>query len=411
MFFFSALVMVPLILGPSSTASALSTCQTLDLEVARARRIQAVRGQILSKLQLVTPPEEEGVPNPLPAEVMLLYNSTQEPVQKLAACEGQLATCNEEEEYYAKEVRRVDMLALGHADNSIFSPFSTPFVRFLHFDVSAAQPNLSSLIQAELRIYKVPNPGAQATEQRVELYQMRQAREPSAPTQHYVGSRTLLPKRRAEWVSFNVTESLRRCLGDRGRKLSFKLGLHCPCCTSIPARNTINSQHSEPLEARFAGLDDDLIKEAWKGWSRAPDLTNKAPHLILTLLPPNQLEPASKGRHRRAANAASCPRNTDQDCCFHPLYINFRKDLKWKWIHQPKGYRANFCTGSCRYSQNSNMHYNMVLPLYNKWNPEASAAPCCVPHKLEPLTILYYIGRLPKVQQLSNMIVKSCRCR
>ncbi|XP_026581215.1 transforming growth factor beta-3-like, partial [Pseudonaja textilis] len=158
-------------------------------------------------------------------------------------------------------------------------------------------------------------------------------------------------------------------------------------------------------------LDDNLIKEVWKGWSRPPDLTHKAPHLILTLRPPSQLDLAPKGRHRRAANTPSCPRNPDKDCCLHPLYIDFRKDLKWKWIHQPKGYKANFCAGSCQYSLTTNMHHNMVLPLYSKLNPEGSAAPCCVARKLEPLTILYYVGRQPKVQQLSNMIVKSCRCR
>uniref|UniRef100_A0A670ZJX4 TGF-beta family profile domain-containing protein n=2 Tax=Pseudonaja textilis TaxID=8673 RepID=A0A670ZJX4_PSETE len=130
-----------------------------------------------------------------------------------------------------------------------------------------------------------------------------------------------------------------------------------------------------------------------------------------TLRPPSQLDLAPKGRHRRAANTPSCPRNPDKDCCLHPLYIDFRKDLKWKWIHQPKGYKANFCAGSCQYSLTTNMHHNMVLPLYSKLNPEGSAAPCCVARKLEPLTILYYVGRQPKVQQLSNMIVKSCRCR
>lgn len=51
-----------------------------------------------------------------------------------------------------------------------------------------------------------------------------------------------------------------------------------------------------------------------------------------------------------------------------------------------------------------------LLSLYNTLNPEASASPCCVPQDLEPLTILYYVGRTPKVEQLSNMIVKSCKC-
>lgn len=51
-----------------------------------------------------------------------------------------------------------------------------------------------------------------------------------------------------------------------------------------------------------------------------------------------------------------------------------------------------------------------VLGLYNTINPEASASPCCVSQDLEPLTILYFIGKNPKIEQLSNMIVKSCKC-
>ncbi|KAL7980994.1 hypothetical protein Chor_005228, partial [Crotalus horridus] len=51
-----------------------------------------------------------------------------------------------------------------------------------------------------------------------------------------------------------------------------------------------------------------------------------------------------------------------------------------------------------------------VLALYNLHNPSASATPCCVPDELEPLGIIYYVGRQAKVEQLSNMIVKSCRC-
>ncbi|XP_062821238.1 transforming growth factor beta-2 proprotein-like [Anolis carolinensis] len=402
---FTLLLVVPL-------ARALSTCQVLDLEVARARRVEAVRGQILSKLQLAAPPEEEdGTPEQPPAEVMLLYNSTKELSRERGACGGRGAGSSEEEDYYAKEVRRLDMLPPGQTDNAISSTHSSPFFRLLHFDVSGAESNLSSLVQAELRVYRVPNPRARTMEQRLELYQVVRAREPLVPTQRYVESKTLHPTDRAEWVSFDVTDTVSQWLGKRERNLGLKLGVHCPCCTFVPAGNTISPNHSEELEARFAGLDDELIKEAWKGRARPPDLAGKGPHIILTLLPPHRLEPSPKGRRRRSANSPSCARNTDQGCCLRTLYIDFRKDLKWKWIHQPKGYKANFCAGSCRYVWSTDTQYNMVLPLYNKLNPEASAAPCCVPHKLEPLTILYYVGRSPKVQQLSNMVVKSCRCR
>ncbi|XP_053133180.1 transforming growth factor beta-2 proprotein-like isoform X2 [Hemicordylus capensis] len=419
LFFLLLLAACPPALGPPSgvaAVAALSTCQSLDLEVARARRVQAVRGQILSKLQLLTPPEEEGgAPGQPPPEVMLLYNSTRELAQERAACGGRGGGgSSEEEEYYAKEVRRVDLLPPGQADNDILAAATPPtssFFRLLRFDLSGAEANLSRLVQAELRVFRVPNPRARAAEQRVELHQIVRAREPSAPTQRYVESRMLHPTDRAEWVSFDVTDTVSQWLDKREKNLGLKLGVSCPCCSYVPAGNTINPNHSEELEVRFAGLDDDLIKEAWKGRARPPDLSGKAPHLILTLLPPHRLESSPKGRRRRAANTPSCARSTDQGCCLHTLYIDFRKDLKWKWIHKPKGYKANFCAGSCRYVWSTDTQYNVVLPLFNKLNPEASAAPCCVPHELDPLTILYYVGRSPKVQQLSNMVVKSCRCR
>ncbi|XP_066099038.1 transforming growth factor beta-1 proprotein-like [Saccopteryx bilineata] len=102
--------------------------------------------------------------------------------------------------------------------------------------------------------------------------------------------------------------------------------------------------------------------------------------------------------------------STEKNCCVRQLYIDFRKDLGWKWIHEPKGYHANFCLGPCPYIWSLDMQYSKVLALYNQHNPGASAAPCCVPQALEPLPIVYYVGRKPKVEQLSNMIVRSCKC-
>lgn len=54
---------------------------------------------------------------------------------------------------------------------------------------------------------------------------------------------------------------------------------------------------------------------------------------------------------------------SDQGCCLHSLYIDFRRDLNWKWIHEPKGYKANFCAGNCPYLWSANNHYNMVSRL------------------------------------------------
>lgn len=91
----------------------INTCQSINLEKQKSRRIEAVRGQILSKLRIRSPPAEDDEPPPgtVAPEVMLLYNSTRELLKERArlaesACERE----SSEEDYYAKEVQRIDML-------------------------------------------------------------------------------------------------------------------------------------------------------------------------------------------------------------------------------------------------------------------------------------------------------------
>ncbi|NXY00610.1 TGFB1 factor, partial [Centropus bengalensis] len=87
------------LLAVLGAARAFSTCRSLDLEAARRKRIEAVRGQILSKLRLSEPPKAESPAWPLPEEVQALYNSTQELLQQRA----RLQPPERPDEYYAKE--------------------------------------------------------------------------------------------------------------------------------------------------------------------------------------------------------------------------------------------------------------------------------------------------------------------
>ena len=101
-----------LLLELAGTVQGFSTCQSFDLDDYKSKRIEAVRGQILSKLRIRGIPEPDTTPPPedVPLEVMLLYNSTRELLKERAqqaesACERE----SSEEDYYAKEVQRVDM--------------------------------------------------------------------------------------------------------------------------------------------------------------------------------------------------------------------------------------------------------------------------------------------------------------
>lgn len=95
----------------------LSTCTTVDIDHIKKKRVEAVRGQILSKLRLTSPPQTTG-PSQVPFQVLALYNSTKELIEELGRDRQQ--SCgqdNTETEYYAKEIYKFNMIN-GPPENS-----------------------------------------------------------------------------------------------------------------------------------------------------------------------------------------------------------------------------------------------------------------------------------------------------
>ncbi|XP_007902706.1 transforming growth factor beta-2 proprotein [Callorhinchus milii] len=396
-------------------ASCLSTCNTIDMELFMKKRIEAIRGQILSKLKLTNPPENHPEPEEVSSEVIAIYNSTRDLL--LEKANERAATCERErseEEYYAKEVYKIDMNTNGYPENVIQSQKYNPYYTQVHFDVSSMEKNVSNLVNAEFRVFRVQNTKAKVEEQRIELYQVLKSKEPSSPAQRYIDSKVVRTRTEGEWLSFDVTETVNEWLLHRDRNNGFKISLHCPCCTFVPSNNYIIPNKSEELEARFAGIYDyprGYSSSDMRKLKNNKNYNEKKAHLLLMLLPSYRLESQQPSRRKkRALDAAFCFRNVQDNCCLRPLYIDFRRDLGWKWIHEPKGYEANFCAGACPYLWSSDTQHSKILSLYNNINPEASASPCCVSQDLEPLTILYFVGKTPKIEHLSNMVVKSCKC-
>ncbi|MEJ1270533.1 transforming growth factor beta 2 [Cricetulus griseus] len=347
-------------------ALSLSTCSTLDMDQFMRKRIEAIRGQILSKLKLTSPPEDYPEPDEVPPEVISIYNSTRDLLQEKAS--RRAAACERErsdEEYYAKEVYKIDMPSHFPSENAIPPTFYRPYFRIVRFDVSTMEKNASNLVKAEFRVFRLQNPKARVAEQRIELYQILKSKDLTSPTQRYIDSKVVKTRAEGEWLSFDVTDAVHEWLHHKDRNLGFKISLHCPCCTFVPSNNYIIPNKSEELEARFAGIDSTSTytsgdQKAIKSMRKKN--SGKTPHLLLMLLPSYRLESQqSNRRKKRALDAAYCFRNVQDNCCLRPLYIDFKRDLGWKWIHEPKGYNANFCAGACPYLWSSDTQHTKTL--------------------------------------------------
>ncbi|KAK1800795.1 hypothetical protein P4O66_005976 [Electrophorus voltai] len=113
-------------------------------------------------------------------------------------------------------------------------------------------------------------------------------------------------------------------------------------------------------------------------------------------------------RTRRNAKESHCKRTS--------LYVDF-KDIGWdSWILAPPGFEAYMCHGSCNYpitSQLTPTQHAIIQTLVNLKSPKKVSQACCVPTKLEPISLLYVNenGHVIFQQRYEGMVVAECGCR
>ncbi|KAK2868796.1 hypothetical protein Q7C36_000667 [Tachysurus vachellii] len=365
----------------ASVAAAMSTCKTLDLEVAKRKRIEAIRGQILSKLRMAKEPEPEkdAQEDNIPDSIISLYNSTVETTTDQQSELVPASQQQEEEEYFGKEMHKFDMT---HWTNNFTDK------KQMYFDVGEMKQNIKNyelLTQAKLRLRLKDMSIKRGLSQRLEIY------KGLGSSAKYLGFHDISNDLQNKWISIDITATLKEWLQYPENEQGFELRLYCGCGKTVEAFNFGISGMTENRGDKHT-------------------LANlMAKPYILAMSVPSDGHSSSSRKKRSPTPEPTCDEKTET-CCMRKLYIDFRKDLGWKWIHKPKGYFANYCMGSCAYIWNAENKYSQILALYKHHNPGASAQPCCVPQVLEPLPIMYYVGRQYKVEQLSNMVVKNCKC-
>uniref|UniRef100_A0A674NII6 Bone morphotic protein 10 n=1 Tax=Takifugu rubripes TaxID=31033 RepID=A0A674NII6_TAKRU len=112
-------------------------------------------------------------------------------------------------------------------------------------------------------------------------------------------------------------------------------------------------------------------------------------------------------RVRRSARSEPCKRR--------PLFVDF-KDIGWDtWIIQPLGYEAYECKGACNppmTSEVSPTKHAIVQSLLSAKSPKRASRACCVPTKLEPISLLYHEnGVVTFKHKYEGMWLAECGCR
>ncbi|XP_051981379.1 bone morphogenetic protein 10-like [Xyrauchen texanus] len=113
-------------------------------------------------------------------------------------------------------------------------------------------------------------------------------------------------------------------------------------------------------------------------------------------------------RIRRNAKGNQCKKSS--------LYVDF-KDIGWdSWILAPSGYEAYECTGMCTYPLTKHVtptKHAIVQTLVNLKSPQRVSRACCVPTKLDPISLLYQddAGVVTYQYKYEGMVVAECGCR
>ncbi len=376
----------------------------LNFQEYQNRRRSAIKAQILSKLGLTAPPEDSG-PEEVPEDVLAMYNETVRILEDRR--EMMQAQCREanSEEYFAKVpiIYTLDRTQEDSSDN--YQPTRAAVSKFFRFDLSsyATEVNSEEVFEAEMRLWQLPNTNVDVR-QWIDVFQLIPITQDD-PRKEPIYS-TLLNTSREGWIKFDVTAAVRDWVTMPDSNLGIEV--------------TTSSQ--ERIHVLFADPRGTMpsVDMQPRGDQIMPEKSPKEQHpRLIVLAPANDAIGHNGGNNRRRRSTSTYGQNTCVDqtqpsCCLRQIYVNFKRNLGWSWIRQPKGYYPNYCAGSCSYVNgsmwNAQTHHASVLETYRKLNPDASPSPCCSPRSFKPLHILFYNKGKPVFRELPNAIVTSCQC-
>ncbi|XP_056432945.1 growth/differentiation factor 2 [Gadus chalcogrammus] len=291
----------------------------------------------------------------------------------------------------------------------------------LQFNVSV--PHHEKVTAAELRLFLLPDVRSRVNSPRVKamikVYEVNYNDEDEPSSQLLTGK--VVNGRHGSWEKFDVTRAVQRWIkSGRGESefevmvdnrdcFSYEGGFGKACCWDVSVSIGDNTSaalivFSDDLESRKREAKKEL-----KEMMLHEEETTLNPETDWQLLPNEIPEsaPSHPRRTRRKAEREYCRKTS--------LKVTF-KDIGWdSWIVAPPEYDAFECRGQCFFPLTDEMtpsKHALIQTLINIRNPKKANMACCVPIKLDPITVMYHEnGRLTIRHLYEEMKVAECGCR
>ncbi|XP_026545181.1 bone morphogenetic protein 10 [Notechis scutatus] len=296
----------------------------------------------------------------------------------------------------------------------------------LLFNVSI--PHHEKITKAELRLHTLPEerPLYGNLDRKVTVFEVLEGehgggKEGDERKRRVLASRFIYSTDN-EWKTFEVTEAIRKWHHSDLTTYQLEVqveyrgaenpnpGGHRGVDINLETRHkplliVFSDDHSQAKKEERHELKEMMEHEQMQEW---PDVElqgfSSSPNDLLQIR--SNIIYDSTSRIRRNAKGSSCKKTS--------LYVDF-KEIGWdSWIIAPAGYDAYQCKGACSFpldGSQSTTHARVQTSVHLN-DPQKASPACCVPIKLDPISLLFLDkGIVTFKQNYEGMSVSECGCR
>ncbi|KAM8888875.1 growth/differentiation factor 2 [Synchiropus picturatus] len=196
-------------------------------------------------------------------------------------------------------------------------------------------------------------------------------------------------------AGFDVVIDQKNCADKGCFNMCLSIGLNTSAALIVFSDDLGSRRREIKKELREMMIhEEETILQSGGKWNRYGQMENTIPE-------------ARHARRKRKAETGYCRRTS--------LKVNFN-DIGWdSWIVAPPQYDAYECRGLCYHpltDESTPSKHALIQTLINIRNPNKANMACCVPIKLDPITVMYQEnGRLTIRYLYEEMKVAECGCR